>query len=302
MSFGELEIIEWVRERSRAHSHILTGVGDDMAVIAAPAQQILLSSDLLLDGVHFDSKIHTPAQIGRKAVNRALSDCAAMAVKPVAVLISVALPENMGASAIKELLEAMHLAAEHFGAGVAGGDTARWNAPLAIDISITAEPYPGLAPVQRNSAKVNDSIYVTGPLGGSILHKHFSFTPRIPEALALASRLVGDLHAMIDISDGLSLDLWRICEASGVGALLDESALEAAISSDARECSEKDGIAALKHALSDGEDYELLLAVAPTADVGGLHLTPIGRIVGSDMNLTRLDGKVEPLRPRGYMH
>lgn len=298
----ELEIVEWVRERSRPHPAVLTGVGDDMAVIAAPAGQFLLSTDLLLDGVHFDSKVHTFTQIGRKAVARVLSDCAAMAVRPAALLVSVALPTDMPWSNVKDLFESMHAIAEEFGAGIAGGDTARWGAPLAIDVTVTAEAYPGIAPVKRSGAKINDAIYTTGPLGGSIRGRHMAFCPRVAEALTIATRLGNDLHAMIDISDGLALDLWRMCEASQVGALLDESALQSVISNEARQCEPRDGVDALQHALNDGEDYELLLAVAPSADVDGLQLNSIGRIVASGLTLTRLDGKAETLLPRGYVH
>jgi|CXWL01.1.fsa_nt_gi thiamine-monophosphate kinase len=299
---NELEIVEWVRRRSRTHSSILTGVGDDMAVIAAPTDKFLLSSDMLLDGVHFDSKIHTFRQIGRKAVARALSDCAAMAVRPTAVLVSVALPKDMPSPSVEELFEAMHVVAEEFGAGVAGGDTARWDAPLAIDISIAAEPYPGIAPIRRDGARINDLLYTTGRLGGSILGKHLTFVPRIQEARTIAARLGGDLRAMIDISDGLALDLWRMCEASSVGALLDETSLSNVISSDARLCAAKDGVDCLHHVLSDGEDYELLVAASPSADTTGLSLIPIGRIVAGGLGLTRLSGQVETLQPRGYVH
>ncbi len=273
-----------------------------MAVIAAPAGQFLLSSDLLLDGVHFDSNVHAFRQIGRKAVARVLSDCAAMAVRPVAVLVSVALPKNMPWSNVKDLFEGMHAVAEEFGAGIAGGDTARWGSPLAIDITMTAEAYPEIAPVKRSGAKINDALYTTGPLGGSILGRHMAFCPRVAEALTMATRLGSDLHAMIDISDGLALDLWRMCEASQVGALLDESALQSVISAEARQCAARDGIDALQHALNDGEDYELLLAVTPSATVEGLELRPVGRIVSSGLTLTRLDGKTEQLKPEGFVH
>ncbi len=278
------------------------GVGDDMAQIAAPTNQFLLSSDLLLDGVHFDSQIHTFRQIGRKAVARALSDCAAMAVRPTALLVSVALPKQMSSQNVEDLFEAMHVMAEEFEAGVAGGDTARWNAPLAIDITVAAEPYPGITPIKRSGAKSNDVLYTTGPLGGSILGKHLAFVPRIQEASTIATRLGNDLHAMIDISDGLTLDLWRMCEASGVGALLDESLLTNLISDAARNCAQKDGADALVHALSDGEDYELLLSVAPSADTAGLPLIPLGRVGLSGLAITRLDGRVETLKPKGFVH
>jgi len=298
----ELEIIEWVRARSRTHSSIRLGVGDDMAVIEAGAECFLVSTDLLLDQVHFDSQIHSPTQIGRKAIARALSDCAAMAVRPVAVLISVALPKSLQGSGIRELFEGMWNTATEFGAVIVGGDTARWDNPLAIDVAVTGEPYSGIAPVRRSGARVGDVIYSTGRLGGSILGKHLAFTPRIDEARALASQLGGNLHAMIDISDGLALDLWRLCKESGVGALLDEALMLDAISDDALTRAQKDGISALQHALSDGEDYELLVTVDPAAKTSSLPMLPLGRIVGSGLSMTRLNGVVEALEPKGFVH
>jgi thiamine-monophosphate kinase len=203
---------------------------------------------------------------------------------------------------VEELFEAMHVIAEEFGAGVAGGDTARWDSPLAIDISIAAEPYPGITPIQRNGARINDLVCTTGPLGGSILGKHIDFVPRIRESHTMAARLGDNLHAMIDLSDGLALDLWRMCEASNVGVLLDQSLLVNVTSEAAHDCTQKDGVDVLQHVLSDGEDYELLLAIAPSADVTELPLIPIGRIACSGLGLIRLNGTVEPLQPRGYVH
>lgn len=299
---NELEVIEWVRERSRAHSSLLLGVGDDMAIVAANESTILLSSDMLLDGVHFDSRVHTATEIGRKAVARALSDCAGMAIRPVAILLSVALPKTLENKAICELMDAMFAVAEEFGAAVAGGDTAKWTGPLAIDIAVSGEPFPGVVPAQRSCAKVDDVLYTTGRLGGSILGKHMHFRPRIAEARAIATRLGRDLHAMMDISDGLSLDLWRMCSASGMGALLDETMIRNAVSDDARTCSHRDGIPAIQHALMDGEDYELLIAVSPSVNVDGLGLLPLGQIVTSGLAIRRQDGRQEPLEPRGYVH
>ena len=299
---NELEIVEWVRRRSRTHFAIVTGVGDDMAVLRASGSQILLSSDLLLDGVHFISKDHSFLRIGRKAVARALSDCAAMAVNPTALLVSAALPSALESTSVEELFEGIHRAADQFGAGIAGGDTAKWEGPLAIDIAVLAEPFPGIAPVLRNGAKVGDRVCITGSLGGSILGKHLDFVPRIREAKIIAQTLGEYLHAMMDISDGLTLDLWRMCEASGVGAKLDEILLQGVISDDARRSSAGDGKSALEHAMTDGEDYELLVAVAPQADLRELELSPIGTIVKEGLQFQWRDSGVEVLRPGGWIH
>lgn len=299
---NELEIVEWVRNRSRTHSAFLCGIGDDMAVLRPPNSSILLSSDLLLDGVHFDSSEHSFSRIGRKAVARSLSDCAAMAVHPVAVLVSVALPYPMVDSSVRDLLDGMHTMAGQFDVGVAGGDTARWNGPLVCDVCVLGEPYPGIKPVLRSGARMDDRIYVTGSLGGSICGKHLDFLPRIHEARRIADELGESLHAMMDLSDGLSLDLWRILAASGVGAALDERLLESVISEDARRCAIRDGKSPLEHALCDGEDYELLMAVAPEADVSGLDLHPIGTITRDGFLLLRRDGTIETLQPQGWVH
>lgn len=299
---NELELVEWARRTARAHSSLLTGIGDDMAVVALERSKLLLSSDLLLDGVHFDSKMHSPLQIGRKAVARTLSDCAAMAVQPVALLFSIALPKSLTDESVKELFESMYSTAEQFGAAVAGGDTARWDNVLAIDICVAAQPFCGVEPIHRSGARVNDILYVTGPLGGSIRGKHLSFVPRVTEAREAAEKLGVGLHAMIDISDGLALDLWRMCEASRVGAMLDESLLTPLVSQEAHKCGANDGMNALRHALSDGEDYELLLAVSPSADIGGLPLFAVGKIVPSGLTLRQSDGSAQPLEPRGFVH
>lgn len=299
---NELELIEWVRERSRAHSSLLIGIGDDMAVVAANQGVFLVATDLLLDSVHFDSHVHTAHQIGRKAAARALSDCAAMAVRPVTILVSLVLPRGETHIDPAELMGSLMQTSRQFGAEVAGGDTARWSGPLAIDVVVTAEPYPGISPVLRSGARAGDRLWTTGPLGGSILGHHLEFTPRIEESRTIAERLGPGLHAMLDISDGLTLDLGRMCRASGVGAQLDEIMLDDVVTDDARSCADRDGVSPLDHALSDGEDYELLLAVAPDSNVDGLGLYPLGSIVADGLAFKDRHGQVKCIEPRGYVH
>lgn len=139
-----------------------------------------------------------------------------------------------------------------------------------------------------------------------MLGKHMRFTPRIVEAKEIAEALDGDLHALIDVSDGLSLDLQRICTASGCGARLREEQLQSVISSDARRLAERDGRSPLDHALQDGEDFELLLAAAPAAEnkLRSLRLEalPIGVMTASGFQLQKSDGQVIELQPKGYEH
>jgi thiamine-monophosphate kinase len=164
----------------------------------------------------------------------------------------------------------------------------------------------GLLPMTRSGARPGDAIMVTGTLGGSILGKHLSFTPRMKEALYLNKNY--RLHSMIDISDGLSLDLGHIMEESNVGAILYEEAIP--ISEDARRLSRKTGLSPLHHALTDGEDYELLFTLeAREADrllkksILDVHITLIGHIrKEKGLFLQSTDGTIRRIRPEGYEH
>ena len=305
MASDELEFVEWLREqqtRRARHPSVVLGIGDDMAAVTSSSAMILVSSDMLLDGVHFDTGRHELSQIGRKAIACSLSDCAAMAVRPVAVTVSVAFPTETPLGDAQELYRGMYAIASEYETALAGGDTTRWNHPLAIDVAITAEPYEGIDPVTRAGAKVGDVLYVTGPLGGSLLGRHLMFTPRVLEARKIAEELGGGLHAMIDISDGLSLDLWRMCEASKVGATLKESRLQQVISPDAQEAADADDRTALEHALGDGEDFELLIAASSTATVTGIPLLPVGEVTDGDLLLRRTNDQVDRLEPKGWVH
>jgi len=257
---------------------------------------------MLLDGVHFDTSRHSFHSIGRKAIACSLSDCAAMAVRPLAATVSVVLPESMPLAKAEELQAGMFTMAAEFELAIAGGDTNRWSHPLAIDVAVTATPYPGIEPVRRFGARPGDMLYITGPLGGSLLKHHLAFTPRVREAERLSRRLGRRLHAMIDITDGLSLDLWRLCAGSKVGAELNERQLRGVISEDARQAAASSGRTPLDHALTDGEDFELLMAVDGEVTGTDIPLFRIGRITASGLTIARDDGKVEPLEPRGYVH
>lgn len=301
MATHELEFVEWLTAHQEAHPALRLGIGDDMAIVETPAGLLLMSSDMLLDGVHFDTARHLPSDIGRKAIACSLSDCAAMVVRPLAATVSVALPADFPMDDAKELYRGMRATAAEYELAIVGGDTTAWDRPLAIDVAITATPYEGIEPVTRSGARPGDELFVSGQLGGSLSERHMSFTPRVHEAHAFAETLGDRLHAMIDISDGLSLDLWRICQASGTGATLNEHQLESIIS-DAAKMASSDGRTPLDHALSDGEDFELLLAVAGGTEYtpSGLHM--IGRMTRSGMTIIRSDGGEYPIEPKGFVH
>ncbi len=302
MVFTELGFVEWLRQRQPAHRAVELGLGDDMSVVASSADRLLTSCDLLLDGVHFDSNDQPVELIGRKAIACSLSDCAAMAVRPLAATVAVALPVKMSLANAKGLYEGMWQIAGEYDLAIVGGDTTRWTHPLVIDVAITAESYAGLDPVARSGARPGDLLYVTGRLGGSLLGSHLTFVPRVAEARVLAGSLGKRLHAMIDISDGLALDLSRLCEASAVGATLEEERLLAAASDDARRASDADGKTVPAHVLGDGEDYELLFAVEGEVALEGLPLHQVGYVTASGLRLARTDGRIETLEPAGYVH
>ena len=302
---GELALVEFFRRSAGRDPHrVPIGIGDDMACLRVQADSILITTDMLLDGVHFDSKQHTCEQIGRKAIACSLSDCAAMACKPAGAAVSVALSASMGQPDAERLFTGMKAVADEFDCPIVGGDTTSWTHPLAIDVSMLAEPATPRSPVRRAGARAGDDVYVTGLLGGSLAGRHLSFTPRVREATVLARDLRDKLHAMMDLSDGLSLDLLRLCQAGGVGAELDQALLESAISDAARGAARDDGKTPLEHALHDGEDFELLFVVeagTSVPDLGVPH-TRAGRITRDALTIRSGTGAVSPLRPGGYEH
>jgi thiamine-monophosphate kinase len=307
MANGEQDFVRWLRS-GVGHPQPWTrlGIGDDMAILRVGNADILITTDMLLDGVHFSTADHDLESIGRKALACSLSDCAAMACQPLAATASVALSRSMGMKEAGQLVTGMRRLADEFECDLVGGDTTRWDRPLCLDVCMLGTPWPGIEPVRRSGARTGDRLFVTGPLGGSLLGRHLSFTPRVREARQIAQTLGDALHAMMDISDGVALDLSRLCESSAVGATLIQSELEAAIHDNARAAARDDGRSPLDHALHDGEDFELLLAVsAETADddlVAAHNLLPIGHVTEGRTLHVETAGARQPLEPRGYDH
>ncbi len=302
----ENALIAWfTRTLSDTPDGVILGVGDDMAILETPAHHALLSSDMLLDGVHFDLSKHTLHDIGHKAAGCVLSDCAAMAGEPVAAVVSLALPKSFGQQEVAELYSGMRQQFDTFGVSIIGGDTTAWNSGLVIDVSLMGRPVSGSQPIRRSGARDGDLLYITGFLGGSIRGHHLRFTPRIREAMQLITAWGPDLHAMIDITDGLAIDLHRMCDASGMGAELDAPALQNVASEDAKALASEDGRGTIEHVLSDGEDFELLIAADPGATIQQGHeatLHRIGRITTQGVTLKHADGKIETLSAAGYDH
>jgi len=301
MTKGELAFVQWLTERVKPDpARIPVHIGDDAAVVNVGAEQIVITTDMLLDGTHFDTARHALDRIGAKAIACSLSDCAAMAARPIAATVSVALPETMPMADAQALFDAMDGKARRYDCPLVGGDTTSWTDRLAIDVTMIARPALQQGPVLRSTARRGDAIFVTGPLGGSIRGKHLDFEPRLDLIDALAAMPPHSVRAMIDLSDGLALDLFRLCKASHVGATLHEAALLTVISDDAKALAQIDGLDPLQHALTDGEDFELLLIGGDAlADIA----TPIGHVVDSaDITLVTTAGRLEPLEPHGYEH
>ncbi|MGD9722327.1 MAG: thiamine-monophosphate kinase [Pirellulales bacterium] len=304
----EQEFIRWLRQRVADDGRLTVPLGDDAAVLRlAQRADCVLAVDMITDQVDFDLATVDPRRIGRKALAVNLSDLAAMAARPVACLVALALPRQGALALAQELLEGMIPLVAQYELMIAGGDTNTWNGPLAISVTVVGET-TGAQPLVRKGARPGDAIVVTGQFGGSILGRQFTFEPRVTEALLLAEHY--PLHAGIDVSDGLSLDLARLAEASGCGALVDLERVP--IAPAARTLAEQlqDGATPLDHALTDGEDFELILAMPAAAADELLAVQPlacgctrIGTMI-AEPGLWQVDGVGgrRPLAARGYLH
>jgi thiamine-monophosphate kinase len=300
---GEFAFIDWLRQRTPATGRVRLGPGDDTAVLAWPGgPDLLVTTDMLLEGSCFLLAEAGPRRVGRKAMAVNLSDIAAMAGRPVAAVVSVGLPRRGGRALAEELYLGLREVADAFDTAVVGGDTNSWDGPLTISVTLLGEATERGA-VRRGGARVGDWLLTTGPFGGSILGKHLDFTPRVREALLLHE--FAPLHAMIDVSDGLAADVAHLCRESGCGALLRAEAVP--IAEAARGMT--DGRSPLEHALGDGEDFELVFAVAPedgrrlleAQPVPGVTLAAVGECVEQGLWLEE-QGQRRPLPASGYVH
>lgn len=303
--FGmEDSITTWFAAQSKIDpNRFPVGIGDDMAQVRiAPSDSVLITTDMLLDGTHFDTAACSLEQIGYKAMAASLSDCAAMATMPACAVCAVGLPEDLGGEELKQLHAGLLRGGRMFDCELIGGDITKWlrrSDRLAICVTMLSVPSGHHEPVRRNGAKPGDCICVTGALGGSLAGKHLSFVPRVQEALEITK--TARIHAMMDITDGLSTDLNRICTQSRVGAMVEAAALPIAAAAQRA----ADPMAA---ALNDGEDFELLMTLAPAEyeKLTALNITPlhcIGTIIAeSGMTLRLPDGSTAPLEPKGFDH
>ncbi len=250
----EFDLIRYITELTQDQSSsIELGIGDDCAVWNVDQSKILLATDMLIEEVHFDLKNVSYEQVGRKALAVNLSDVAAMGGKPTAALVSLGIPVSASVQSIQDLMYGLIMLSVQYDTVVVGGDTTSHDGPLIINVAIT-----GVVPehpVVRSGAKEGDSVFVTGALGGSLSGHHWSFQPRLKESNYLTSHY--DIHSMIDLSDGLASDIRHISQASVIGCILNEDEIPISDRVDKRLSQTE----RLHHALSDGEDFELLFTV-----------------------------------------
>ena len=236
------------------------GIGDDCAVLPAGEESIVVTADMLVEGVHFLRHAATAREIGRKSLAVNLSDVAAMGARPVATVLSIAIPEDAAGEWVEEFMEGYTGLSAEYGVALVGGDTTASNG--GVTVNVTAFGTAPAANLKRRSAAVaGDIIAVSGRLGGSgaglrdilaghcdteAAHVHMNPVPQVSEGQWFGGQRA--VHAMMDISDGVASDLRHIMERSGVGAEVDLEAVPA--DSD------------LRTALCAGEDYKLLLTVA----------------------------------------
>ena len=296
----ETEIVNRIRKLSqtaRPGKAIVRGIGDDCAVLRPPPKQdLVFTSDFCLEGRHFELDTHTPADIGHKALARSLSDLAAMGAEPVFCLVSLSVPARLTSGWIQRFYKGLLSLAAKYKITLAGGDLAHFDKVVG-DVICCGKVPEGKA-ILRSGAKTGDGIYVTGTLGtsaqglathqGQAWRRHLRPEPRIEAGIAL--RRLG-ISAGMDLSDGLSLDLHRLCLESKVSAEIDEDLPVARGAS-------------MQQALHGGDDYELLFTAPPNLKppprIGTLPITRIGLITPGSTGRVLFKGHL--LKPRGFDH
>jgi thiamine-monophosphate kinase len=314
MDISEQELLDAIRRvLSGAGSQVRVGVGDDAAVVAPGSGELVLTTDALVEGSHFELGTTTARDLGYRAIVVNVSDVAAMGGSPRYALSALSLSEEVDAAWVMELLGGMREACDEYALWLVGGNLARGH-EVTITVSLVGEVAPGRA-VTRSGARRGDRIVVSGSLGGSAaglrlggsrtldedaraaVVRHHRPPARVGEAAVLARH---GATAMIDVSDGLALDLWRVCEASGVGARVEVARVPVAPA------------ATLDEALHGGEDYELVATLPDGAAVSearseldegfGVPLTDIGEVTTAGFVAVTPEGEVRSERPDGWDH
>ena len=300
----EIELINKLTLGLPADETVVTGPGDDCAVLQIADQTLLFKTDAIVEGVHFGEDA-SPEQIGHKALARPLSDIAAMGGVPTHALITLGINKDIKQDYIEAVYTGLRSCAAQYGVNIVGGETTTLpHLTLSVSLLGTVKN-----PIMRSGSKIGDAIFVIGELGGSIAEHHLNFTPRITESRWLTDSF--EIHAMIDLSDGLASDLRHLLTMHN-GAEILISALP--IRHIARELAQQNPSSktALLAALTDGEDYELLFTVSPKDAVSVLDcwkerfpdisLKCIGKIIDQPGIHLRDENGTKPLTLHGYDH
>jgi len=317
---GELSLLEILRKRFGKRSRsVSVGIGDDAAVISA-GRKVLLTTDMMVEGVHFDLTWTTPYQLGFKLVSVNISDIFAMGGTPQYVLLNFSAHRNSTREYFDQFFDGVEEALKTYGVSLIGGDISSAD---RIMLSLTAVGTGGKV-LKRKGAKVGDRIYVTGNLGDSAcglamlkkIRRTIDFTKHgrkgLPVAWDIAApllrrhlmplarnpkRISNAATAMIDISDGLLIDLSRLCRESDVGARI--RVKDIPVSEEMKVTAACLGISAQDLALSGGEDYELLFTASPKKEVKAFC---VGEITRSGISVVDDNGEKIKVSARGYQH
>ncbi len=301
---------------------VVRGIGDDAAAIDLGEEHLLiLTTDMLVEGVHFDLSYTSPRDLGYKTLAVNLSDLASMGCGPGYGLVSLGLPAGFSVEAAEEIYRGLAECADRWGGWLVGGDTVASPQGLVLNLALAAlMPAPNL--MTRAGARLGDMVLVSGTLGESALglellkrggeqayddartciQRHLRPEPRLKTGEAACA---AGATAMIDCSDGLLRDLGHICECSEVGAVVEADWLP--VSDAARRVAESLGLDPLQAALAGGEDYELILTMPPDVAEEAtreLDLTPVGVIVSAEegMRVADAQGNSLPVESYGYEH
>jgi thiamine-monophosphate kinase len=326
---GEFGLIESIKKDCiTSLEGVVKGIGDDCAVFhSSSGRVLLLTTDMLVEDIHFLPNTISPYQLGRKAIAVNLSDIAAMGGTPLVTLISLAVPAQTEVEEIQELYRGMREICGLYSVNIVGGDTVASPDNLIINISLIGDANEQEV-LYRSGARPGDKIYLTGTVGDSsaglsILKQeisaheslcgHFIKVHNEPEPLLKTGKVIGESRlatAMIDLSDGLLSDLGHICEESRVGALLSKDKIP--LSQELKSLAAHTGLDPLDFALSGGEDYVLLVTV-PSAKTQDFELAYKDRassplfLIGDireekGIRIMNENGSVQELVPQGFDH
>ncbi|MDP8216377.1 MAG: thiamine-phosphate kinase [Candidatus Kaelpia imicola] len=273
----------------------LIGIGDDAAVLPyKEGENLLFTTDTIIEGRHFVKDRLSPYYIGRKAMAVNISDIAAMGGEPLYAVVNLGI-KRLDKSFVSNIYKGIKNIAERYGIKIVGGDTVK-SSSLFLAVAMIGKVKSGRL-LTRSGAKTGDTIYVTGTIGGATSSsKHYKFNPRLKEAQWLSRNF--KINSMIDVTDGLILDLSRLCRASNKGAILDKRLIPLST-----------GAASFSSAVKEGEDFELLFTASKKSNIPGsipgcgLKVRSIGNIIGKrDRILIQEAGRVREVKVGGYDH